>query len=41
MFYTEKGAVEDFVIQELQKLGWKHVEPKEMKLKRRGILRNF
>ncbi|PMB76224.1 MAG: hypothetical protein C0177_07275 [Fervidicoccus fontis] len=38
MLYTEKGTVEDFIIQELQKLGWKYVEPEEMKLKRKGDL---
>ncbi|MGC8997730.1 MAG: type I restriction endonuclease subunit R, partial [Fervidicoccaceae archaeon] len=31
-------TVEDFIIQELQKLGWKYVEPEEMKLKRKGDL---
>lgn len=35
MLYTEKGTVEDFIIQELQNLGWKYVEPEEMKLKRK------
>lgn len=30
MIYTEKGTVEDFIIQELQKLGWKYVKPEEM-----------
>ncbi|MEM2111899.1 MAG: HsdR family type I site-specific deoxyribonuclease, partial [Candidatus Bathyarchaeia archaeon] len=35
MLYTEKGTVEDFIIQELQKLGWKYVNPEEMKLKRK------
>jgi len=33
--YTEKGTVEDFIIQELQKLGWKYVDPEEMKLQRK------
>jgi len=33
--YTEKGTVEDFIIKELQKLGWKYVNPEEMKLKRK------
>lgn len=33
--FTEKGTVEDFIIQELQKLGWKYVKPKEMELKRK------
>ena len=35
MVYTERGTIENFVIQELQKLGWKYVDPKEMG-KRRG-----
>jgi len=35
MLYTEKGTVEDFIIQELQKLGWRYVKPKEMKLRRK------
>jgi len=35
IFYTEKGTVEDFIIQELQKLGWKYVNPEDMKLKRK------
>jgi type I restriction enzyme R subunit len=35
MLYTEKALVEDFIIQELQKLGWKYVEPEEMKLRRK------
>jgi type I restriction enzyme R subunit len=35
MLYTEKGTVEDFIIQELQKLGWKYVKPEEMKLRRK------
>ena len=35
MLYTEKGTVEDFIIQELQMLGWKYVNPEEMKLKRK------
>lgn len=35
MLYIEKGTVEDFIIQELQKLGWKYVNPDEMKLKRK------
>jgi type I restriction enzyme R subunit len=35
MPYTEKGTVEDFIIQELQKLGWKYVKPEEMKLMRK------
>ncbi len=34
--YTEKGIVEDFIIHELQKLGWKYIELEEMKLKRKG-----
>lgn len=36
MIYTEKGTVEHFIIQELQKLGWRYIEPKEMNLRRRG-----
>ncbi len=35
MFYTEKGTVEDFIIQELQKLGWKYIKPEEMKQRRK------
>jgi type I restriction enzyme R subunit len=35
MLYTEKGTVEDFIVQELQKLGWKYVKPEEMKLIRK------
>jgi type I restriction enzyme R subunit len=35
MLYTEKGTVEDFIIQELQRLGWKYVKPEEMKLIRK------
>ena len=35
MTYTEKGTVEDFIIQELQKLGWKYVEPEEMHQRRK------
>ncbi|MEM7818492.1 MAG: HsdR family type I site-specific deoxyribonuclease, partial [Candidatus Aenigmatarchaeota archaeon] len=31
----EKGTVEDFIIQELQKLGWKYIKPEEMKLRRK------
>jgi len=34
MIYTEKGTVEDFILQELQKLEWKYVNPNEMKEKR-------
>ena len=30
MLYTEKSAVENFIIQELQKLSWKYVKPEEM-----------
>lgn len=33
--YTEKGTVEDFIIQELEKLGWKYVKPKEMNQRRK------
>jgi len=35
MAYTEKGTVEDFIIQELQKLGWEYIKPEEMKSKRK------
>ena len=35
MIYTEKGTVENFVLQELQKLGWIYVDPKTMKGKRK------
>jgi type I restriction enzyme R subunit len=35
MPYTEKGTVEDFIIQELQKLGWKYVKPAEIQLMRK------
>lgn len=36
MIYTEKGTVEDFIIEELQKLGWKFIPPDEMrKLRKR------
>jgi type I restriction enzyme R subunit len=35
MTYTEKGTVEDFTIQELQKLGWKYIEPEVMNSKRK------
>jgi type I restriction enzyme R subunit len=33
--YTERGTVEDFIIQELQKLGWKYVKPEEMRVIRK------
>jgi len=36
MTYTEKGTVEDFIVQELQKLGWKYLTQKEMEAKRKG-----
>ena len=35
MSYTEKGTVEDFILQELQKLGWKYVKPEEMNQRRK------
>lgn len=35
MNYTEKGTIEDFIIQEAQKLGWEYVEPKEIKSRRK------
>ena len=38
MTYSEKGTVEDFIIQELKKLGWTHVTQKEMEVKRKGRL---
>lgn len=38
MTYTEKGTVENFIIQELRKLGWRYASPEEM-AGRRG--RNF
>jgi type I restriction enzyme R subunit len=38
MAYTEKGTVEDFIIQELPKLGWKYLTQKEMEVKRKGSL---
>ncbi|HDN97985.1 MAG TPA: HsdR family type I site-specific deoxyribonuclease [bacterium] len=34
MPYTEAGTVENFIIQELQKLGWKYITPEEMNAKR-------
>ncbi|RLE15096.1 hypothetical protein DRJ04_01120 [Candidatus Aerophobetes bacterium] len=35
MRYTERGTVEDFIIQELdQRLGWKYINPGEMNAKR-------
>lgn len=33
--YTEKGTIEDFIIQELQKLGWRYINPKEMRIVRK------
>jgi len=36
MNITEKGAVEDFIIQELQKLDWKYIKPEEMNKRRNG-----
>ena len=38
MTYSEKGTVEDFIIQELKKLGWKYLTQKEMEAKRKGRL---
>jgi len=38
MPYTEKGAVEDFIIQELQKLGWRYIPAREMNALREGEL---
>ncbi|MEM3896911.1 MAG: type I restriction endonuclease, partial [Archaeoglobaceae archaeon] len=38
MLYTEKGTVEDFIIQELdKKLDWKYVNPDDMKRRRDGV----
>ncbi|MEM3402627.1 MAG: HsdR family type I site-specific deoxyribonuclease, partial [Candidatus Hadarchaeales archaeon] len=38
MLYTEKGTVEDFIIQELdKKLGWNYVNPDDMKRRRGGV----
>ena len=34
--YTEKGTVEYFILQELQKLGWTYVDPRSMGKRRRG-----
>ena len=31
--YAERGPVEHFIIQELQKLGWKYVNSEEIKRK--------
>jgi type I restriction enzyme R subunit len=33
--FSEKGTVEDFILQELQKLGWKYVKPEEMNQRRK------
>jgi type I restriction enzyme R subunit len=35
MLYTEKGTVENYVIQELQRLGWRYIPPEEMRLRRK------
>ena len=35
MIYTEKGTVEDFIIQELQKLGWTYAGSAEMSQRRK------
>ena len=36
IYYTEKGTVENYVIQELQKLGWRYIKPDDMNLIRKG-----
>jgi type I restriction enzyme R subunit len=36
MLYNEKGTVEDFIIQELQSLGWKYIESQLMAERRMG-----
>jgi len=36
VLYSEKGTVEDFIVQELKSLGWNYVEPKLMNEKRKG-----
>ncbi|MBC7328465.1 HsdR family type I site-specific deoxyribonuclease, partial [bacterium] len=36
MPYTEKGTVEDFIVKELQALGWRFVEPREINSLRDG-----
>jgi len=33
--YTERGTVENFIIKELQKLGWTYVDPKAMRERRK------
>jgi len=38
MPYTEKGTVEDFIVEELKKLGWRYAEPKEINSLREDIL---
>ena len=38
MTYSEKGTVEDFIIQELKKLGWTYLTQKEMEARRKGGL---
>ncbi len=38
MTYSEKGTVEDFIIQELKKLGWKYLTQKEIEAKRKDRL---
>lgn len=35
MGFTEKGTVEDFIVQELQSLGWSYVDPGEMAERRK------
>jgi len=35
MSYTEKGTVENYIIQELQKLSWRYGKPEDMSLIRK------
>jgi type I restriction enzyme R subunit len=37
MTYTEKGTVEDFIIQDLQKMRWTYSSPEEIRIKRKNI----
>ncbi len=36
MTYSEKGTVEDFIIEELKKVGWKYLTQKEMEARRKS-----
>lgn len=36
MLYAEKRTVEDFILQEIQRMGWVYVSPKEMNALRNG-----